>query len=543
MSNQEKAEALKGQGNKALQAGNIDDAIKCYTDAIALDGSNHVLFSNRSAAYAKSGKYQESLADAEKTVEIKPDWPKGYSRLGAALGFLNRHEEALEAYEEGLKHDPNNAQLKDGKKEAKDKLVGPKTSPFSGPDVIAKLKTDSRTEELLKDPGFLAILKDLQNNPRNLQMYLQDKRVMTALGVLLGVDLQGAEPPSDPTPEPPKPQPKKQEKKEEKMEVDLTEDQTKALEEKALGNEAYKKKDFDTAHTHYDNAIKLDATNMSFLTNKAAVYFEQKNYDSCIETCQKAIDVGRDNKADFKLIAKALARIGNSYMKKDDVPQALVFINKSLSEYRDPQLVKRVKEIERVQKEKERLAYINPEISQEEKDKGNDAFKNGNYPVALKHYSEAIKRNPDDAKVYSNRAACYNKLMEFGLALKDCETCIKLDPTWVKGYLRKAGCLLAMKDTVKAGEVYQKAMEIDPNCQEAIDGYRNAIMSNDDDPEAIKKRAMNDPEVQDILSNPSMRVILEQMQKDPGALKEHLQNPEVAGKIQKLMSAGLIAIR
>lgn len=31
---------------------------------------------------------------------------------------------------------------------------------------------------------------------------------------------------------------------------------------------------------------------------------------------------------------------------------------------------------------------------------------------------------------------------------------------------------------------------------------------------------MNDPEVQEILGDPAMRLILEQMQKDPNALKE-----------------------
>lgn len=67
---------LKDKGNAALQAGKFDDAVKYYTEAIALDENNHVLYSNRSAAYAKAGTYRLALEDAERTVRLKPDWGK-----------------------------------------------------------------------------------------------------------------------------------------------------------------------------------------------------------------------------------------------------------------------------------------------------------------------------------------------------------------------------------------------------------------------------------------------------------------------------------
>lgn len=70
-------QVLKDKGNAALSANNFEDAVRYYTEAIALDPTNHVLYSNRSAAYAKCKKYEEALQDAEKTLEMKNDWPKG----------------------------------------------------------------------------------------------------------------------------------------------------------------------------------------------------------------------------------------------------------------------------------------------------------------------------------------------------------------------------------------------------------------------------------------------------------------------------------
>lgn len=59
-----------------METSDFEEAIKKYTEAIALDPENHVLYSNRSAALTKAARYLEALGDADKTIEIKPDWAK-----------------------------------------------------------------------------------------------------------------------------------------------------------------------------------------------------------------------------------------------------------------------------------------------------------------------------------------------------------------------------------------------------------------------------------------------------------------------------------
>jgi len=318
-------------------------------------------------------------------------------------------------------------------------------------------------------------------------------------------------------------------------------DKEAAIKEKNLGNELYKAKKFDEAIEHYNKAVELDNTDMTYLNNKAAVYLEKGDYDECIKQCQQAIDVGRENRADFKLIAKALSRMATAYHKKDNLEQAQIFYQKSLSEHRTPDTLSKLSEVEKVIKERQMKAYIDPEKSLAEKTKGNEYFQKGDYPTAIKHYTEAIKRNPDDAKLYSNRAACYQKLAEFRMACDDAEQCVKRDPKFVKGHIRKGMALLAMKKTSEAAESFQNALELDENNAEALDGYHKAMSSAD--PEEMRKRAMQNPEVQEILKDPAMQIILQQGQADPKALREHLQNPEVAKKFQKLMEAGIVQLR
>ncbi|KAL0331420.1 UNVERIFIED_CONTAM: Hsp70-Hsp90 organizing protein 2 [Sesamum angustifolium] len=130
------ADEAKAKGNAAFSAGKFNDAVSHFTDAINLAPTNHVLYSNRSAAYASLNKYSEALSDAQKTVELKPDWGKGYSRLGAAYTGLHNYSDAVSAYKKGLEIEPNNEALKSGLADAEAALARssrPRAAPGASP--------------------------------------------------------------------------------------------------------------------------------------------------------------------------------------------------------------------------------------------------------------------------------------------------------------------------------------------------------------------------------------------------------------------------
>jgi stress-induced-phosphoprotein 1 len=252
---------------------------------------------------------------------------------------------ANDAFEEALKLDPNNAQAKSGLESVKRAMereagagfggaedpMGGLTKIFTDPGVPQKLGANPKTSHLLADTEFMMKLQRIRQNPQLLnQELMSDPRFFTVMGVLMGVDISATERPATDEPgiggsnvrevdedipmpdakssasKQPEPEPVSDEEDEE--EKAKKEAKVKADEEKRLGTESYKKRQFDAAIQHYSNAWELHK-DITYLTNLGAAYFEKGDYEKCIETCNKAITEGREMLADFKLIAKYVPQI------------------------------------------------------------------------------------------------------------------------------------------------------------------------------------------------------------------------------------------
>lgn len=77
------AEKKKGEGNALMSSKKYPEAINAYTEAIDLDSTNAVYYSNRAAAYSSKGEHDQAISDAEKAIEIDSNFVKAYHRLGS----------------------------------------------------------------------------------------------------------------------------------------------------------------------------------------------------------------------------------------------------------------------------------------------------------------------------------------------------------------------------------------------------------------------------------------------------------------------------
>lgn len=194
----------------------------------------------------------------------------------------------------------------------------------------------------------------------------------------------------------------------------------------------------------------------------------------------------------------------------EDLPNAIVNYQKSLTEHRTPDILNKLRAAEKAKIKQEKESYINPEEAEKARELGNQKFKEADWPGAVEAYSEMTRRAPDDPRGYSNRAAALIKLMTFPGAVQDCDEAIKRDANFIRAYLRKAQAYFAMKEYNKCLDVCTEATEHDAggaNAREIEQQQQKALQAQysareGETEEQTMERIQRDPEVRDSIPSP-----------------------------------------
>jgi stress-induced-phosphoprotein 1 len=186
----------KDLANQNFKNGDYEQAIKLYSEILEDDEFNHIILSNRSAAYIKLEQYNLALTDAVNTTKIKPDSGKAWGRLGAALYGLEKFDESLVAYNKANELEPSEIyiqmmnQIKEHFKIIKSKLINennsetidnPQMNNLFG-NLFDLVTSNPKIMEKLTDPDFQGKVVSLQNNPIEA---MKDKEIMGIMSEMM----------------------------------------------------------------------------------------------------------------------------------------------------------------------------------------------------------------------------------------------------------------------------------------------------------------------------------------------------------------------
>lgn len=134
---------------------------------------------------------------------------------------------------------------------------------------------------------------------------------------------------------------------------------------KQEGNTVYKARKFEEALAIYQKAIDKNPDEPTFYNNKAACWFEMKNYEKCIEETELGLSKCKGENYDYVKTGKLMARKGNALVKIEKYDDAIEIYQKALLEHNDHPIKMALNNAKKMKAEADALAYINPDIAEE----------------------------------------------------------------------------------------------------------------------------------------------------------------------------------
>ncbi|XP_065711902.1 tetratricopeptide repeat protein 12 isoform X1 [Patagioenas fasciata] len=148
--------------------------------------------------------------------------------------------------------------------------------------------------------------------------------------------------------------------------------------------------------------------------------------------------------------------------------------------------------LEKDAKERAKRRKRNEHLANALKEKGNDAFRKGDYGTAIERYTEGLEKLRDKQELYTNRAQAYLKVHEYEKAVGDCEWALKCNEKCIKAYYLMGKAHLALKHYGESRQCYEKILQMDPRRESLFKDCVNEVNSEEQrmkDEEAARTEA------------------------------------------------------
>ncbi|CRH00804.1 serine/threonine protein phosphatase 5, putative [Plasmodium relictum] len=182
---------------------------------------------------------------------------------------------------------------------------------------------------------------------------------------------------------------------------------------------------------------------------------EEKIEDKNGEKEKKEGDISKKNiSIELLKICDALKNVGNKYFKENNYIVSLKYYTEAinlLKKFYDNTNVEILKKIS--------IDNLQNEVSVDEVDK--DLFNEYYTKSTVSKKDNFISIKETDLHIYyTNRSFCHMKLESYGLSIQDIDEAIKINPFYAKAYYRKGCSYLLLSDLKSASECFQKVLKL-----------------------------------------------------------------------------------
>ncbi|XP_022083368.1 sperm-associated antigen 1-like isoform X2 [Acanthaster planci] len=164
-------------------------------------------------------------------------------------------------------------------------------------------------------------------------------------------------------------------------------------------------------------------------------------------------------------------------------------------------------------------------VANKEKDKGNEAFKAGDFEEAIQYYTRSISVIPS-APAYNNRSLARIKLGQFIDAVEDCTKVLELEPENIKALLRRGTARKSLRQLTDAKKDLEAVLNAEPNNKQALDLVADIVAK--ENKEKSSPKPYKEREIETTQPKPSgRRMVIQEVEGDSDSEEE-----EDAGKGQ-----------